>query len=79
MRVKKFIHKSPFYIDVILDGKFICQLQYTKQGIIHSTVGGGKTEESHRYADIRTFVEERRPSLAGKLFECEITEQRVWK
>ena len=78
MRVKKFIHKSPFYVDVILDGKFICQLQYTKHGFPQMTEQG-VIEESHRYADIREFVEERRPSLAGKLYECEITEQRVWK
>lgn len=78
MRIKKFIHKSPFYVDVILDGKWICQLQYTKKGFPEIT-GGGEIKEFHRYADIRTFVEERRPSLAGKLYECEITEQRVWR
>lgn len=78
MRVKKFIHKSPFYVDVILDGKWIRQLQYTKHGFCQVTEQG-TIEESHRYADIRAFVEERCPSLADKLFECEITEQRVWR
>lgn len=78
MRVKKFIHKSPFYVDVILDGKWICQLQYAKHGFSQMTEQG-VIEESHRYADIRAFVEERRLSLKGKLYECEITEQRVWR
>ena len=76
MIVKKFIHKSPFYIDIIMDGKFVCQLQYTKHGFPLLT-GGGKIKESHRMRDIRAFVEERRPSLKGKYYECEITEQRV--
>ena len=53
-------------IDVMLKGRYVCQLNYTKRGF--PQVVDGEVLECHNYEDFEKFVVEKRPSLKGKPF-----------
>lgn len=58
--------KKATYLDVMLDGRFICQLRYDRNGEMRRI--DGKVVEMHNEDDIKAFVEEKRPTLKGKNF-----------
>jgi hypothetical protein len=64
-------------IDVMLgDGSFFCQLKYT--GKPFPKIISGKVVEEYDKKDLRAFALQKRPSLAGKKFYVELTNQRVY-
>lgn len=64
-------------IDVMLgDGSFFCQLIYP--GKPFPKIISGKLVEEYDKKDLRTFALKKRPSLAGKSFYVELSNQRVY-
>jgi hypothetical protein len=53
-------------LDIMLNGKFVCQLNYKKKG--YYVKMDGKLTEVHSDIDIVNFVERMRPSLRGKKY-----------
>ena len=62
-------------LDIMLGGKFICQLSYDKRG--YPEVIDGEVKESHRLEDLERFVFEKRPSLRGKDIRIEFSNQKT--
>ena len=62
-------------IDVMLDDRFVCQLRY--QGRPFPSIVGGVIIPTYDGADIKRFVEEKRPSLKGKGYQIEFSKQIV--
>ena len=62
-------------LDIMLGGKFICQLKYDKRGF--PEVIDGEVKESHRLEDLENFVYEKRPSLRGKDIRIEFSSQKA--
>lgn len=71
----KCVSRHGFYIDVMEDGRFLCQLHYTKRGF--PMVIDGKTVESYDFRDIEKFVYEKRPSLRNRNIHFEFSDNRV--
>lgn len=67
---------KPILVDVMLGGKFVCQLKYTKRGFPR-IFADGEVIESVSQDDLRAFVEEKRPSLKGKDYKVAFSNQRV--
>lgn len=67
---------KPILIDVMLGGRFVCQLRYTKRGF--PKYFNGAFIETHDNRDIERFVEEQRPSLKGKPYTIEFSKQMTY-
>lgn len=63
-------------LDIMLNGKFICQLNYKKKG--YYTKANGKLVEVHSDSEIARFVESVRPSLKGKNYNVCFTNNKTW-
>ena len=69
---------KPILLDVYRqDGSFYTQLRYTKRGF--PQLVDGHFVEVHDERDIKSFVEQRLPSLAGTAFRALPTTQRVYR
>ena len=66
---------KPILLDIMLNGRFVCQLRYTRRGF--PMVVGGVVTESYDNSDFRKFVEQQRPSLRNKDFKIELAEQKI--
>lgn len=66
---------KPQLIDITLNGRFVCQVKYTKRGFPEEI--DGQIVEVHRMDDICSFIESLRPSLKGKDYHIEFTNQKV--
>jgi len=64
----------PVLLDIMLGGRFVCQLKYTKRGL--PKMIDGKIIECHDPGDLKRFVEEKRPSLKGKDYQIAFAELR---
>ena len=62
-------------VDVMVDGRFYTQVRYTKHGIPQMI--NGEIKEVHNTDDIKKFVLEQRPSLRGKNYQINFSNQRV--
>lgn len=69
--------KPSIHLDVMLNGRFVCQLRYAKHGQLK--IIDGEIREVHDLEDLKSFVEQKRPSLKGQPFTIEITEQIIPK
>lgn len=67
--------RKGFFIDVIENGRFLCQLHYTRRGL--PVVVDGRTVESHDLRDIEEFVYENRPSLRNRNIHIAFSNNRV--
>ena len=65
----------PILLDIMKDGRFLCQLRYCKRGF--PKIINGKVYEAYEEKDIKAFVEQQRPSLIGKQYKIEFATQRV--
>ena len=62
-------------LDIVLNGRFLCQLPYRWVG--HLEIIDGNPVYVCTEAEVRSFVESKRPSLIGKDFKVELSNQRV--
>ncbi len=67
----------PLLIDITLHDRFIHQVRYTKRGWPMKLEGGG-IMEVHNMEDIRAFIESLYPSLKGKDYHIDFTNQKVF-
>ena len=65
------------YLDIMLHGRFLCQLPYPKRGF--PQLVDGKIIEAYDYDDFLRFVYQQRPSLKGKNIEILPSLQRTTK
>lgn len=63
-------------LDIMHDGRFVCQLRYTKRGF--PKIIGGEVREVYESKDIEAFVEQQRPSLKGKDYQIVFTKNKVF-
>jgi hypothetical protein len=63
-------------LDIMLNGRFVCQLNYKKKG--YYTKANGKLVEVHSDSEIAHFVESVRPSLKGKNYNVCFTNNKTW-
>lgn len=66
---------TPILLDIIKNGRFYKQLEYTKRGF--PMLIDGKVIETYNSEDIKKFVEESLPSLVGKDYNIEFAKQRA--
>lgn len=66
---------KPILIDVMMKGRFICQLSYL--GHPFPLMHNGKVHAAYDLNNIRQYVEEKRPSLKNKDYKIEISNQLV--
>ena len=66
---------KPLLLDVMLNGRFVCQLKYNKRGL--PDMVNGEIVEVHNQQEIKDFVFEKRPSLRGKDISIEFASQKV--
>ncbi len=62
-------------LDIMLNGRFFCQLRYTGRGRLEWL--GEKLGYVYNEASIRSFIERMRPSLRGKDYKVDFAKQRV--
>lgn len=65
----------PILIDVMLNGRFVCQLHYTGKG--HLEMIDGELFGVQSESDIREWINEQRPSLRNKNINIRISNKRV--
>ncbi len=65
--------KQRLLLDIMLNERWQCQLRYYKRGF--PRIVDGKIVEVYDMCDLRRFVEEQRPSLIGKPYVIEISNQ----
>ncbi len=70
MKIPRFL-----LIDVMLGSKFICQLRY--KGRPFPSVMDGAIIPTYDGDDIKRFVEKERPSLKGKGYRIEFSNQSI--
>lgn len=63
-------------IDVMIGERFICQLRYLGRPF-PSVMEGGVILPTYDGEDIKRFIEEKRPSLKGKGYRIEFSNQIV--
>lgn len=68
--------RPPILLDIMQDGRFLCQLRYTKRGFPRMI--NGKIVEEHNQEDIEKFVYEQRPSLRDKNITIAFANQKVF-
>ena len=66
---------KPVLLDIMQDGRFLCQLRYNKRGFPQMI--NGEFVEVHDQKDIEEFVYSQRPSLKGKNIKIEFSNQSV--
>lgn len=71
----KMLPPPTVLLDIVLNGRFLCQLPYRRVG--HLEIIDGKPLYVCTEAEVRSFVESKRPSLIGKDFKVELSNQRV--
>jgi len=64
---------QPLYIDVMLNGSFICQVTYTQVERIEFYKGQPLQVRSDK--KIQQYIEQQHPELKGKPFNLKITTQ----
>jgi len=62
-------------LDVMMDGRFVCQLKYTGKSM--PAFQGGKVVRVYNSEDLERFVYEQRPSLRGKNINVAFSNQRI--
>ena len=62
-------------LDIMLNGKFICQLKY--DGMPFPELINGKIVPVYDTEDLEKFVFEKRPSLRGKDIRIEFSNQKA--
>ena len=62
-------------IDVVLNGRFFCQLRYLKNGNLEWC--NNRLIYVYPLEDLQKFVEKQRPSLIGKDYKIEFSNQRI--
>ena len=62
-------------LDVMLHGRFVCQLKYDKRGL--PDMVDGEIIEVHNQQEIKDFVFQQRPSLRGKDIRIEFSNQKA--
>ena len=67
--------KKQILLDVMLNGRFVCQLKYNRRGFPEMI--DGEVKESHKIEDLERFVFEKRPSLRGKDIRIEFSNQKT--
>ena len=67
--------RKPLLLDIMLNGRFVCQLKYNKRGL--PDMVNGEIVEVHNSKDLEAFVLEQRPSLRGKDIKIEFASQKV--
>ena len=66
---------KPVLLEIMQDGRFLCQLRYNKRGFPQMI--NGEFVEVHDQKDIEEFVYSQRPSLKGKNIKIEFSNQSV--
>ena len=66
---------KPLLLDIMLDGRYKCQVKYTKHGF--PTIIEGRVVELFNINELKAYVEETRPSLAGKHFNILFSDQKI--
>ena len=64
-------------LDIIKNGRYYCQLRYTKRGF--PCIIKGNITEVINSDDIKDFVEHQLPTLRGKQYRIEFANQRILK
>ena len=67
--------KPKILLDIMLDGRFVCQLRYARQGQLK--IINGHMAEVYDLDDLQSFVEKERPSLIGQPYKIEFSQQRI--
>lgn len=67
--------KKQILLDIMLGGKFICQLKY--EGMPFPEIIDGKVMPVYDSEDLERFVYEKRPSLRGKDIRIEFSNQKT--
>ena len=67
--------KKQILLDIMLGGKFICQLKY--DGMPFPELINGKVVPVYDAEDLERFVYEQRPSLRGKDIRIEFSNQKA--
>ena len=62
-------------LDIVLNGRFVCQIPYHWVGRLE--IIDGTPLYVCRDVEIRSFIESKRPSLIGKDYKIEFSNQRV--
>ena len=69
------MEKKQILLDIMLSGRFVCQLRYDKRGFPEMI--DGHIEEVYRLEDLEKFVLDKRPSLRGKDIKIEFAKNKV--
>ena len=67
--------KKHILLDIMLNGRFICQLKY--EGMPFPELIDGKVVPVYDTEDMARFVFEKRPSLRGKDIKIEFSSQKT--
>ena len=67
--------KPEILLDIMLDGRFVCQLRYARQGQLK--IINGNMAEVYDLDDLQSFVEKERPSLIGQPYKIEFSQQHI--
>ena len=67
--------KKQILLDIMLNGRFICQLKY--EGMPFPELINGKVVPVYDSEDMERFVFEKRPSLRGKDIRIEFSNQKA--
>jgi len=67
--------KPEILLDIMLDGRFVCQLRYARHG--QFKIINGRMQEIHDLDDIQAFVEKERPHLIGQPYKIEFSQQHI--
>lgn len=71
---------TPILLDVMLDGRFVCQLRYhSDRRFYHLCCQKVVSSSLYDSDSLRYFVESRRPSLAGKRYSIRFSNQIVFQ
>lgn len=65
-------------LDIMLHGRFICQMRYEGHGRPMMN-DEGEIVEVYDDMELRAFVEQKKPSLRGKDYVIEFTDRSVFK
>ena len=71
----KMLPPPTVLLDIVLNGRFLCQLPYRWVGLLE--IIDGNPLYVCTEAEVRSFVESKRPSIIGKDFKIELSNQRV--
>ena len=66
---------KPLFLDIMLNGKYICQMKYTGRPTVEFV--SGELMPVYDFDDLYRFVDSQRPSLKGKKYSICPTNQRI--